>query len=120
MKVLEIIVSKWADSVSGALSVYTGSTEAELQSFLDSEIKWKEAGYRPTALEVIDAEASYLAKLEVASVRQEAINTINTLESQVTNRRMREAASDGAGGSAEGREWLANQNNLISAERVKL
>jgi|APSaa5957512535_1039671.scaffolds.fasta_scaffold216599_2 hypothetical protein len=45
---------------------------------------------------------------------------IDTLELAITNRRMREAASDDAGGNAEGRAWMVNQNSLIDDERTKL
>ena len=78
---------------------------------------------RTARFNIIEGEIHWISEEIPQEQIQAAILTlkeINSLESQVTNRRMREAASDGAGGSAEGREWLANQNNLISAERVKL
>ena len=72
-------------------------------------------------LDVHAAEGQRLVDEETAA--QAAANTsqalalaeINRLESQVTNRRLREATL-----TDEGKTWLTNQEALIAAERAKL
>ena len=45
---------------------------------------------------------------------------INRLEATITSRRIREASADTAAGSAAGRTWLKNVDDLITIERAKL
>ena len=45
---------------------------------------------------------------------------IERLESQVTQRRIRDAGPDDAGGTQAGRDWMSAQNALIATERSKL
>ena len=51
---------------------------------------------------------------------QVAMNEINRLEGEVTQRRIRDAGADDAGGTVEGRAWMANQEALIAVQRAKL
>tara|TARA_X000001036_G_scaffold374805_1_gene363347 strand:- start:1381 stop:1683 length:303 start_codon:yes stop_codon:yes gene_type:complete len=48
------------------------------------------------------------------------MSEIERLESQVTQRRQREAGPDDAGGTQTGRDWMSAQNALIATERAKL
>lgn len=69
--------------------------------------------------EVAEREAQEAADLAEAP-RLEALAEINRLESEITQRRMREAYPDGAGGTKAGRDWMKNQMALIAVERAKL
>lgn len=48
------------------------------------------------------------------------ISQIFNLEASVTQRRLRDAQTDEAGGTAEGRAWLKNLNAQIVALRAKI
>ena len=49
-----------------------------------------------------------------------AMSAILSLESEITQRRQREAGADDAGGSQSGRDWMKAQEAKIAAERGKL
>lgn len=66
---------------------------------------------------VVVDKVSVNAKAEELQARAFIIRQIDDLESQVTQRRLREAAPDDAGGSADGRAWLKAINDQINALR---
>ena len=49
-----------------------------------------------------------------------AMSAIFVLESEITQRRQREAGADDAGGSQSGRDWMKAQEAKIATERGKL
>ena len=57
---------------------------------------------------------------DASAARQVIIKSIATLEAEVTQRRVREAGADDAGGSQAGRDWMKAQEAKIATERGKL
>jgi len=53
--------------------------------------------------------------ISVEEIPEDPMFNIQVLESQVTNRRLREATL-----TTEGKAWLTDQEALIAAERAKL
>ena len=66
-----------------------------------------------TQAEIAQYEAHKAAYL--ADTRQHALDAISVLESQVTQRRLREAAL-----TDEGKAWLQNIEDQIAAERARV
>ena len=52
--------------------------------------------------------------------KAETLAKIYSLETEITQRRQREAGSDDAGGSQSGRDWMKAQEAKIATERGKL
>ena len=64
---------------------------------------------------VFDKSAS-----DAVAARQVIMKSIATLEAEVSQRRVREAGADDAGGSQSGRDWIKAQEAKIATERGKL
>ena len=73
---------------------------------------------------VVDADKKTLtfdkSASDAAASRRTVLSDILALESQVTQRRQREAGADDAGGSQAGRDWMKAQEAKIATERSKL
>ena len=61
-------------------------------------------------------EDAWAAKASERTVKK----TILNLEAEITQRRLREAGADDAGGSQSGRDWMKAQEAKIATERGKL
>ena len=72
----------------------------------------------------VDADKKTLAfdksASDTAASRRTILSDILALEAEVTQRRVREAGADDAGGSQAGRDWMKAQEVKIATERGKL
>jgi hypothetical protein len=67
----------------------------------------------------LDASAIASKASELAATNA-ILEKIIALETEITQRRQREAGSDDAGGSQSGRDWMKAQEAKIATERGKL
>lgn len=72
----------------------------------------------PVALTAEEIAAANFAQTEWE--KGETARQIKVLEAQITPRRLREAGSDDAGGTVEGRAWMLNITQQIAVLRGKL
>lgn len=65
-------------------------------------------------------ETSSKAAMQVVIDANATQDAIEALEAQITNRRQREAQADDAGGTAAGRQWMADISAQIATLRGQL
>lgn len=94
MNAINIINHSNPDMIAGAKSAYTGTSTAELQAWLDAEVKWKGAG-RMTAAEVEAAEGAYLAHMAAVSDISRQADLSQVADDSITAMMMNPA--DGSG-----------------------
>ena len=85
----------------------------DLSTYETMAAGWRASKPCPSAAEV---EAAWV----VVGKRTGALAQIRALETSVTDRRWREAGPDDAGGSADGRAWMADVDSRINILRGQL
>lgn len=118
-----------ADKMLAEAAAFTARQQEEAQEQSDREaFESEQAAIKSGPHKYVDGIARPLtqndleiqATLSVSAVRDGVLSSIAMLESEITERRKREAMSDDAGGTAEGRAWMANINSQIAALREAL
>lgn len=86
-----------------------------------ADLKWVDVADGTTDRDTyVDGKVVKKPDPSTPTTSEAALAQIDVFEAQVTQRRIRDAGADDAGGSQAGRDWMKAQEAKIATERGKL